>query len=364
MVNARAHGLLLVLMGTASLWFASGEQYALLMNPMFRWVTLTGAALVTVLGLALLRDGGRASRFAFVTFTLFFALVAWAEPHAGGVAPMLAPPESGPAVERDGYTPIRTEALFDSLDTEAVDVPEGKLRLRGFVKRLPALDARGEFILLEPMMACCLADAIALGIRVKSPTPDLPPDEAWVYAFGTLDPLDPPRPVPAFRVGAILFNAVSRTHQLLADEVVGYESLLPPLLDKIPADRCAFFLALLEVSGVAETIRGDGPFTVLAPVDAAFGQWTEAQRDEARRDPELARKVVSACILPGRQTTPMLHERKDPRIAPLDDSTHKHLTVISQNGRLEIGGARVLFGDMACRNGVLHLVHPAPSADP
>ena len=363
-MNARAHGTLLLLMGLASGWFAWGENYALLMNPMFRWVTLTGAVMVTVLGLALVLSGGRASRFALITFAGFFLLVAWARPHEGGVAPMLAPPNDGPGAEREGYTPIRAEVLFDAIDTEAKDVPAGKLRLRGFVKRLPELDARGEFILLEPMMACCLADAIAMGVRVKSPTPDLPPDEAWVYAFGVLDPLDPPRPVPAFRVGAILFNAVSRTHQFLADEVVGYESLLPSLLEKIPADRCSFFLELLTLSGFEETIRADGPFTVLAPVDAAFGRWTKEQRDEARSDPELAHEIVSACILPGRHTTPKLHEREDPLIAPLDTSVHTHLTVVSVNGRIEIGNARVLFGDMLCRNGVLHLVHPVPYGDP
>ncbi len=360
-MNARAHGVLLLLMGTASGWFAWAGEYALLMNPMFRWITLAGAALVTLLGATLVLGGGRASRFAFVTFTLFFALVAWAGPHRGGVAPLLAPPDDGPAVERDGYEPIRAEVLFESIDTEARDVPAGKVRLRGFVKRTPELDARGAFILLEPMMACCLADAIALGLRVRSPDRQLPPDEAWVYAFGTLEALDPPRPVPPFRVGAILFTGVSRTHVLAADEVVGYEALLPSVWDQIPADRCSFFRQLLEITGLDALLRGSVRHTVFAPLDQAFDRWTDEQRQAVLADPDHAREVVSACIVPGRLTERELHARTEPLLPPLGGPD---LTVVSQNGRLEVGNARLLFTDMLGRNGIVHIVHPVPYGDP
>lgn len=247
----RANGVLLLVLGLASGAFALGDSYGFLMNLSFRWLTVAGAALVTLLGLAqITRARGPGSRSTFLIYAGFLVLVALAQPQRGGIAPLLAPPHDGPPITRAGYAPMHGQDLFEDMGTEARTVPTGKVMLRGFVKRLPALDARGEFILLEPSMACCLADAIALGARVRHTDNPLPAEGAWVVAFGELEALERPSPVPAFRVGAILFTAVSRTHRLVSDEVVGFLDLLDDLVARVPAERCSIFRALVQQSGL------------------------------------------------------------------------------------------------------------------
>ena len=73
--------------------------------------------------------------------------------------------------------------------------------MRGFVKRLPELDAKGEFVLLQPLMACCLADAVALGVRATTTDGMLPDDEEWVHVFGALSERQEPVATPKIRVG-------------------------------------------------------------------------------------------------------------------------------------------------------------------
>lgn len=356
-MTARLSGLILLALGLSSAAFALAGDYTVLMNPAFRWVTIGGALLVTGLGVVLSLSSHGGSRSALVIFGLFLALVAVARPETGGVAPLLVPPAGQPTLEREGYERLESRALFRNLDEEVRDLPGGQVVMRGFVKRLDSLDARGQFILLEPLMACCLADAVALGLRVRNGAGVLPEDGSWIHVFGDLDELDAPVATRPFRVGAILFVQVSRVHELVAHEIVTYESLLEDLYAKTPAARCSVFRRLADESGLAESLRGEGPLTVFVPLDASFERLPPADRKALTGDPGRAGRLLEGLIVPGRLNRQDLYERTS--LTTLDG---RSLPVRIENGKLLIGGARVLFGDQGARNGILHIVHPIPRA--
>jgi len=356
-MTARLCGVLLLALGFASTWFALAGDYTVLMNPAFRWVTIVGACLVTGLGAVLSLSGGGGSRSALVIFGLFGALVIAARPHAGGVAPRLVPPEGQPTVEREGYERLESRTLFRNLDEEATDIPTGQVVMGGFVKRLDSLDLQGQFILLQPLMACCLADAVALGLRVRSGVGPLPEEGTWIHVFGTLEQLDTPVAIPPFRVGAILFVQVSRVHELAAHEVVTFESLLEDLHEKTPAARCAVFRRLAVESGLVEALQGEGPLTAFVPLDASFGRLPPAEYAKLTSDPQEARRFLEGLVVPGRFSRQDLYDRTS--LPTLDG---RSLPIRVENGKLIIGGARILFGDQSARNGILHVVHPIPRA--
>ena len=60
------------------------------------------------------------------------------------------------------------------------------------------------------------------------------------------------------------------------------------------------FMDLLEASGLADTLRQKGPFTVFAPTDEAFAALPEGFLDTLRREENRAKLValISAHIVP------------------------------------------------------------------
>ena len=342
----RATILLVLSLGAGG--FALGESYTYLMNPSFRWVTLAGAGLLFLFSAALFWRPDRGWWAVFV-FAGFFALIGWAKPQLGGTTPMLAPPAAG-HIEREGYPLLVAGTLFETLDEESRAVEPGPVTMRGFVKRTPEMDEAGEFLLLEPLMACCLADAAALGLRVHAAGKAPPEDLEWVQVFGSLEILEEPRPVPPFRVGAILFTAVSRLHVLRAEDVISMRALLDPIVAQIPEKRCSFFREALAASGWESELSGEGPYTVFAPVDSAF---PDADRAALLADREALRRWVGDHVVRGEILKEDLF-----RNAELETLSGGRLTLQSRYGKLRIGGARLLFGDHMARNGVIHFVHP------
>ena len=327
------------------------------MNPAFRWVTVVGACLVITMGLLLAGSPGRGSVSAVVIFALFFVLVAVAQPQAGGVAPLFAPPEGAPTIDRDGYALLPLQTLFQSLDREAQELEGRQAAIRGVVKRIPALDTQGMFVLLEPMMTCCLADAVAFGVRVKIADGALPEDGSWQYVFGDLRGLEAPVATPSFRLGAIVFTPVSRAHEFSAHEVVPLQSLLDDLFDTMPEEFAATFRRLAAESGVEGTLRGEAPFTLFALHEAAFESMPAARREALARDADGLRRLLEGLIVLGRHVKSDLYD-----ISSLTTLAGTTLPVQLENGRLRIGGARVLLGPPVAAHRPLTVLPEAESS--
>lgn len=335
---------MLGVIGLGALWFAVAGPYARLMNPSFRGVTIAGSVLVAAMGLALMirpRRGAGAS--ALLVLVLLLAVVAIGRPFAPGVSPLLEASARPAAVLREGYEPLEIDTIFEGLDEEA-DVEPGTYVAGGVVYRTAAMDAEGVFILIEPLMACCVADAVGFGLRVKAKT--LPDKESWVYVYGTL--ALPPAPVvtPRFRMGTIVFTTVSRRYELSADDIASFQSLLADVTEQIPSERCGIFRKALAKTGLAETLRGEGPYTVFAPLDPGLATLpAEGEPLEAR---------LGDFIVRGHYSKKSLYD-----VDELTTLSGRTLRVTVVNGTLHIAGARILFGDQLSRNGVVHVVHPA-----
>lgn len=328
--------------GLGCLWFAWAGPYERLMNPAFRGVTIAGGLLVTLMGAVLyVRPRPRAGPGAALVFAALFAVVLLGRPFAAGVSPLLEAAQQRPAtVEREGYPPLEPRDLFSTLDAEVDDVAEGTYVLAGLVHRTEALDAQGVFVLLDPLIACCLADALALGVRVRSDA--LPDAGTWQYVYGALRILDAPVVTPRFRVGAIVFSNVSRVHEVVADDIVSFQSLLEDVYEKIPEDHCGRFRESLEASGLGDRLRsGKGPLTVFAPLDLGLDDGA------ASIDPR-------DFVVEGRLTKESLFG-----VDTLEALSGRMLSVEVRNGRVLVEGARILFADSRGRNGLVHIVHPA-----
>ncbi len=112
-------------------------------------------------------------------------------------------------------------------------------------------------------------------------------------------------------------------------------------------------VAAVQAAGLVDTLKGAGPFTVFAPSDDAFAKLPDGTVADLVK-PENKAKL--AAIL-------TLHVMSG-KVAAADVAGQK-LTPASVNGELlhvdgtdgvTVNGAKVVTADIACTNGVIHVI--------
>ena len=110
--------------------------------------------------------------------------------------------------------------------------------------------------------------------------------------------------------------------------------------------------AALEAAGLIETLKGDGPFTVFAPTDEAFGKLPEGTVESLLR-PENRDQLVAVLtyhVVPGAVTAA--------QVVTLDEAA----TVNGQSVDISVGDsvmvdtATVVATDIMATNGVIHVI--------
>ena len=141
------------------------------------------------------------------------------------------------------------------------------------------------------------------------------------------------------------------------------------------ADHSAFLQAL-QTGGLAETLRGAGPYTVFAPTNAAFGTLpTESRADPAATEPrERLVRLLSNHIVPGTVTEADLRRALDrgQGRAELATMSGENLSLSLDGDTILIGNggetrARLTRADQIHSNGVSHgvdavLTPPSPAS--
>jgi uncharacterized surface protein with fasciclin (FAS1) repeats len=127
------------------------------------------------------------------------------------------------------------------------------------------------------------------------------------------------------------------------------------LLDNVGDDsELTSFAALLRTANLTQSLSGTGPYTVLAPNDAAFKALPDSMRQQLN-DPahrEQLQDLLNNHIIAGKLTTADLQDG-----AILKTAAGRQLKVSKRNGTVRIGNARVVESDGMSNNGVLHTLN-------
>ena len=111
--------------------------------------------------------------------------------------------------------------------------------------------------------------------------------------------------------------------------------------------------AALDAAGLVETLKGEGPFTVFAPTDAAFAKLpagtVESLLKPENRDQLIA--ILTYHVVPGKV------EASD--VVKLDTATTVNgatvAITVADNG-VRVDNANVIKTDIAASNGVIHVI--------
>ena len=112
-------------------------------------------------------------------------------------------------------------------------------------------------------------------------------------------------------------------------------------------------VAAVKAAGLVDTLKGDGPFTVFAPTDAAFAK-LPAGTVEMLLKPENKAKLVAVLtyhVVPGKVMSGDLTGKK------LEAKTVQGSSVsIDATKGVMVDGANVTSADIETSNGVIHVV--------
>ncbi len=120
----------------------------------------------------------------------------------------------------------------------------------------------------------------------------------------------------------------------------------------VGTDGFSTLVTAVTEAGLAETLSGEGPFTVFAPTDDAFAAIDPATLDAALADPDgLLTDVLLNHVVEGAVLSSDLSDGQE--ITTLGGGT---LTVTIDGDTVMIGDATVVMADVEASNGVIHAI--------
>ncbi len=109
-------------------------------------------------------------------------------------------------------------------------------------------------------------------------------------------------------------------------------------------------VAAVSAAGLAETLSGPGPFTVFAPNDDAFAKLPAGTVDALLADVPKLKKILTYHVVSGDVRAADVVKLHDAKTV---EGSNLH---IHANGGVKINASNVIATDIACDNGVIHVV--------
>lgn len=107
---------------------------------------------------------------------------------------------------------------------------------------------------------------------------------------------------------------------------------------------------LIQDAGLAETLRGPGPFTVFAPSDEAFKAVPQKTLQELAANKEMLRAVLSYHVLPGKVSAAEVKPGNAKTVQGANVALARAGTFVT------VEDAMVTQADVPASNGVVHVI--------
>jgi uncharacterized surface protein with fasciclin (FAS1) repeats len=113
-------------------------------------------------------------------------------------------------------------------------------------------------------------------------------------------------------------------------------------------------LAAVEAAGLADVLKGEGPFTVFAPTDAAFEKLPQGTVESLLepRNREQLQEILTYHVVPGRIMSSDLAGQS----TTAETVEGGELEIDATGSGVMVEGATVTQADIAASNGVIHVI--------
>ncbi len=121
----------------------------------------------------------------------------------------------------------------------------------------------------------------------------------------------------------------------------------------VAAGSFTTLVAAVQAAGLVDTLKGDGPFTVFAPSDDAFAALPAGTVEDLVK-PENKDELTAILLL---HVLPGKVNASDVAGKQLDVATAGGSNVhVDGSDGVTVDGAKVVSADIACTNGVIHVI--------
>lgn len=107
----------------------------------------------------------------------------------------------------------------------------------------------------------------------------------------------------------------------------------------------------VKAADLVSTLKGEGPFTVFAPTDAAFAKLPKGTLEALLNDKEKLKAVLTYHVVPGKVMAADVAKMKTAKTAH-----GQSLTISTADGSVMVNSAKVIQTDVAASNGVIHAI--------
>ncbi|MCB9866624.1 MAG: fasciclin domain-containing protein [Phycisphaerales bacterium] len=132
------------------------------------------------------------------------------------------------------------------------------------------------------------------------------------------------------------------------------DAVILPKNDIIEAARAAgsfkTLLKAIEAAGLADTLRGEGPFTVFAPTDEAFAKLGAPTIAALLQDKAKLAAILTYHVVPGRVMAADVVKLTEAKTVQ-----GQHITIDATDGVM-VDNAKVIKADVPATNGVIHVI--------
>jgi len=118
----------------------------------------------------------------------------------------------------------------------------------------------------------------------------------------------------------------------------------------VSAGQFKTLVKAIQAAGLVETLKGEGPFTVFAPTDAAFAKLPPAQLNALLQDKQALASVLTYHVVPGK----VMASQVSP--GAVKTVQGQSIQVTAERGAVMVDNARVVKTDIAASNGVIHVI--------
>ena len=155
-------------------------------------------------------------------------------------------------------------------------------------------------------------------------------------------------------IGVLALTGFTASLTALADDSNGSMLAEMDIVDTaVAAGQFNTLAAALDAADLIATLKGDGPFTVLAPTDEAFAK-LPAGTVESLLKPENRDQLVA--ILTYHVVSGKVMAKDVVNLSEAKTVNGSDLSIKVMDGKVRINDATVVAADVATSNGVIHVV--------